>query len=456
MMRRLFLAVAIFAGSAAFGAQPILDHGQFTLKLQSDNALLPASLVWKPKRVELLAPRTGLNLAFVSFERRTKIYHDENRHVWGDRSEPRFVTDARNASVKPVQRKSWAGLRVEYDSSYARIARTILVHDKDPHVRIEYDLTMTRDVVLHETHNLGVSVSLGPGFHTVSVCDARSAKPALLTQGKIRQAAYATSLLHPGAKLFTHSAKGVSVVVDGDHGASVLANPPARLVTLPKGRRVVFVTHMGLGLKENHAMTSRLFEAHRALTQARKPFALVQTARVLAGLGKVKEAEEALLLAAKLAPDYAVPYSRLAALRRDKKLSRHGQTLAWVEAGYRNPYNYGYMLSGSGLHRLKGLTEAQRRMHIFNVLIAVENTVFYADYYIWAARGFLEMKMYAQACAMYRQALWAIDHTPRPEKHKEKYRKRFRKKIAELESKMLGKTNTQLPPLIPVRPSAPR
>jgi len=183
---------------------------------------------------------------------------------------------------------------------------------------------------------------------------------------------------------------------------------------------------------------------------------MVQVGQMLMARKKIPDAEAALLKAAALNKDYATPYGVLAALRRDNKdPGAITQTEAWIEAAYRQPYNYGYILSGSGFWKDKGLTEEQRRLAIFNTLIAVENTQFYADYYIWAVRPFEEMKMYAQACAMYRQALWAADSMPRTEEVKEKTRQQFRKKIADLEQKIAGQTYTNMPPLIPVRAEKP-
>jgi hypothetical protein len=142
----------------------------------------------------------------------------------------------------------------------------------------------------------------------------------------------------------------------------------------------------------------------------------------------------------------------LAALRRDTPFEPGvKQEDAWCEAAYRMPYNYGYILSGGGLANDVRLTEEQRRLGMLNQLIAVENTVFYPDYYIWAARPFEKMNMPAQACAMYRQALWAVDYMPRSEETKAKLRTDFAKKIDELSHRLLTERAPELPPLTPVR-----
>jgi len=427
-----------------------LENDIFKMTIDPENAHLPVTLSLKDGNAELLEAGLGLDLAFVSFEFRKKIYYDENRRVWGHRESPRFVTFGQTSTMTQKRTADSLQIDVSYRTPFAQAQRTMTFNSKTPAFEIAYRLAFLRDLVLHETHNLAIGMKTAKGFTRMTVYDARADEPVTITADGVKRPSHAVSLLDGGPVLFTDPESGVSLLLVGSHAGDVPVEPPARLLEMKAGQVIELKLHAFVGKAGDAAMAEKMLAAWKAMGRDRKAFALVKTAEVLARRKKIAEAEQALLLAAKLREDYAQPYASLAALRRDNKLP--GQTQAWAEAGYRMPYNYGYMLSASGLYRQEGLTEAQRRQHLFNLLIAVENTAFYADYYIWAARGFLDMKMYAQACAMYRQALWALEHTPRPEKYKQKYRERFKQEIEKLEAKMLGQTATDLPPLIPVRP----
>jgi len=443
----------ILAAATARAAEETFQHGVFVMRLQPDNLFLPDSIRWGKDDVELLKPKVGLNHSFTSFEFRTKIYRDENKHIWGGRQSPRFVTDATFVKKEVVRRPGWAGVQVDYRSSYAEVRRTVLFHDTEPRLRIEYAFAMTREVVIHEPDMFGVAIAFDAAFAERSALDGRAEALPLLTAGGFQAPRLWRTLLYPGPVLLRDPKRGVGLLVTDGRAADAAAAPdvPGRLVRLPKGGRLTLVTEIRVTRETPAALVERMRAEQKRLGAAALPYLLVEDAGLLRKLNRLEEAEKALLRAAERKKDWAHPYSLLAGLRRDTK--QGDRTLAWCEAGWRMPFNYGYILSGSGIVNDPRLTEAQRRLALFNLLIAVENTVFYPDYYSWAARGFEARKMWAQACAIYRQALWAVDRMPRPQAYREKIRRRFREKIADLEAKMIGNTLTELPPLIPTRPA---
>ena len=95
----VLLAVTPWASAGA--ADRVVENGQFRLVLDDDNSGLPASLQWQG--MELLDATRGLGWSFTSFEGRSKIYHDENRHVWAGKDEPRFVTDVGPAKTETLR-----------------------------------------------------------------------------------------------------------------------------------------------------------------------------------------------------------------------------------------------------------------------------------------------------------------------------------------------------------------
>lgn len=440
----LVLALAALPPLAA----ETLKVGQFEAQLAEENAWLPSSIRWVKGGVELLHPEAGLNLSFTSFENRTKIYREENRNAWKGKAEPRFLTDAKALGKEPCAEGAYSGVRVRVESSYAIHERRLLFHASEPRLKVVYALEFTRDAVLHEASMLGVGLRLADGFDRLTVPDAREAGAPPISAPTGKGPSLSAGFQHAGPRLFANAAAKAALLVLEAHSGAGLERPPANLLALKKGQKVEFTVEARVGPEGDPALADAFREAAAKAPAADRPFALVADAQALERLGRLPEAEAALREAARLAPDLATPWAALAALCRDHKLP--GEAEAWLEAGYRMPYNYGYMLSGSGLFADPRLTEEQRRQHLFNLLIAVENTAFYPDYYLWAARGFLKMEMKAQACAMYRQALWAADRMPRPEEFREKLREECRKKIAELEAS-LGQTCTNLPPLLPVR-----
>jgi hypothetical protein len=453
LMRLLLLLALAIAGLAP--AAETYTHGQFALAWTPGQAALPSSIQWQPHQLELLAPKAGLNLSFTSFEFHSKYYREESAQVWQGQQDPRFVTDVLGAAtVVEVAADGFAGLAASYTSSYALVTRQLLFHDREARLRIVYTLHPTREIVVHEADNLAAHLQLGPAFTGLSRIDIRAADGPLLTRTGPQPVAAAASVLLAGPSL--------AVGQDGKLGALLLpgcdgdvpAPPPVRLLTLKQGTTLTLTLDVLLASGDLAPLQQELRRLAAAQPAWQRPFALVEVARLLDAQNLPQEAEAALLEAARLNDQYAVPFALLAALRRDRKLP--GESTAWVEGGWRNPYNYGYSLSATGYGATAGLTEAQRRLHTFNLLIAVENCQFYPDYYVWAARDFEARHMYAQACAMYRQGLWAIDHMPRADAFKEKTRQRFQAKLAELEQKLLTQSATDLPEQLPLRlPTTP-
>jgi tetratricopeptide (TPR) repeat protein len=451
MLRPLLLTAVLLSLAFALpaSAQTTFSAGDMKMTLDPENTWLPSSVTWKG--VELLDPKMGVNHFFTSFEFRNKFYRVENRNAWAGQKDPRFVTDVGPATTAPLT-GALTGLAAQYENSYAKIERamTICDNDKERAFRVYYAITAKRDVVIHETDMFGASALLNSAFTRRNVYDAREAEGGALTvEGKGASEVTADLLSGSCASFVAPEVKiGVIATTAGTWSGGI-AGPT--MAVIKAGQKIELLLTLRCVDAESAGLTQEVLAFGKALPPEVRAYALVRTARALIALKKTPEAEAALLKAADLNREYAAPYGILAGLRRDSKAPGDVQTEAWVEGAYRSPYNYGYILSGLGFWKDKRLTEEQRRLAVFNVLAAVENTQFYADYYIWAARPFEEMKMHAQACAMYRQALWAVERLPRTEEHKEKFRKQFRDKIAELEKKLTEENYTAMPPMMPVR-----
>lgn len=433
-------------------AQETLTCGEMKMTLDPENVWLPSSVTWKG--VEILDPKMGVNHFFTSFEFRNKFYRVENRNGWAGQKDPRFVTDVGPATTERIPGEHMTGLVAGYENSYAKVTRMMTISDgeKGNAFRVYYAITSKRDVVIHETEMFGASVQLNAAFKKRIVYDARETVGGTLTvEGKGGDEATADLLGETCSAFIAPESKvGVLATTTGTWPGDERVGPT--MAVLKAGQKAEFLIVLQCMEADSPRLTADVLRLGKATPAERRAYALMRTGRALVQLKRPQEAEAALLKAAELNKDYATPYAMLAAIRRDfKTTGTLNQTEAWVEGAYRSPYNYGYILSGSGFWKEKGLTEEQRRLAVFNMLAAVENTQFYADYYIWAARPFEEMKMYAQACAMYRQALWAVDRMPRTEEHKEKCRKQFREKIEQLEKKLTEENYTAMPPMIPVR-----
>lgn len=443
------LAVSLHAGEVKVGA--------FTAALDQNNLLLPSSIRWSGGGgTELLDPAIGLNHTFTSFEFRNKFYHDENTNAWPGKSEPRFITDGLVLESAACEEGDYQGQRTLVSNTYARVERRLLFHKTAAAMRIVYRFEITREMMVHEPEMFAVVLRLAPGFTTWSVPDVRTAGAAPITADNVKQAEYALSFLAYGPALFHDPTNKVDLVASGALAGDLPDPMPARLVRLKKGQAFTFTLDLACFAGEPDKASAAFAEKCALLKPEQTPWVLVQDARALLDQKKVPEAEAALLKAAELNKEYATPYGNLAALRRDTKTTGDlNETEGWTEGAYRQPYNFGYILSGGRFHADPRLTVEQKRLAIFNMLMAVENTAFYPDYYVWAARPFEEMGMHVQACAMYRQALWALDRMPRPEEFKNKQRALFEKKIADLEKKMVEELSPDIAELTPVRAGQP-
>jgi len=422
-----------------------IGKGTFHLSLDKDNAHLPnqIQLMTADGPVEILDRNCGLNFTFTDFQNRNKFYREESNQAWPNKNEPRFVTEPSNVS-EPVKidEGQTEGYEVRFDTSYARFTRRILAHKQQDRLTIEYEMTPFKDMQIHELGMFGFNIRFAPQWNQIAITDARPDSPTWLKQSDVKNPHIAVTAHHSGPMVISHAGSKISLLIT----PRTPANVPTNLWRIKAGGTDTYAVDIELA---DAAQPERL-------PDSRRPFTLLANGRMLLSQGQRKQAEQALLQAAQLNQDFATPYMVLANMRQGKQADGELSSLtfaeAWVKGAYRMPYNYGYILSGSGFYQDKRLTEHQRRQAILNMLIAVENAAFYPDYYVWAARPFEGMKMHSQACAMYRQGLWALDHMPRPESYKQKVRTRFEKKIAELEEKILNE-EVVLPPLLPVKVS---
>jgi hypothetical protein len=263
------------------------------------------------------------------------------------------------------------------------------------------------------------------------------------------------SFLNPGPAIATDPAKKLSVLVSGKLSGDLPRPLPSRLLRLNTGQRFGFVIEMECFAEGDAQLGAAMAAKCKAITEAEKPYALTEVGRLLAHQNKAEEAEAAYLRASALDKGYPAAFVCIADLRGvDKKVEgvlSEGE--AYAEAAFRMPYNYGFVLRAY-VPKGKHLTPEEQRLWTMNRLMAIENTLFYPDYYLWVARDFDGVKAYAQECAMYRQALWAVGRAPYAEKSKETLRKSFAQKIEELEKKVLERAAAPTTPE-PPRPTAP-
>ncbi len=454
---RMFIVFALVAlcGVPAF-AEEVYTRGQFRMAMDPDNSWLPDSIRWEPKDAELLSEGKGFGHGFTSFEARAKIYHNDNAKVRKKWDDPRLILNGKNAakSSVPEDADGFAGVAVDYESSYAKVRRTILFHKDAPRIRYQYEFEAARDLVIHESGAFSLSVRFAKGFSRRQMWDARTNQEKVLTDDTRDPVAFALTFLNPGPQVVTNPEKAVSVVLSGKVSGDLPDPIPARLLQLKKGQTFSLAVELRCFAKDDQGVLQVMRESKGPMTDARKGYLLLANALVFKNQKKDDEAEKLLLRAAQLNKEDCRPYAALVGIRRrvkDKNAPGLKPVDCYIEAAYRMPYNYGYVGRGRGFVEDERLTEEERRLALFNMLISLENTMFYPDYYYWSAQYFENLNMYGQACAVYRQALWAVDYMPRTDEYKAKYRARFEEKIAELEKKLVGQTLTDLPELIPVR-----
>jgi len=448
------LAFVIIVTTAAM-AEDTFRHGQFEVILDSSNGHLPVSLKCLKDNHELLRVKDGknigLNLTFTDFEFRRKVYREENRDIWG-RENYKFTIEAKETtrSDEPSRIKGYTGVQVRYASNYANTIRRILFHDTEARARIEYELEINRNLIIHDTEMFGVDVSLAKIFSNIAVGDVRSKQRQLLIAEGAGLAPYRARLVNPGPAVLIAPKKKIAVLLNNKIGGD-LPNPvPPKMARLQKGQKITITIDIECFAADDRRVNEKLMTLVKALPEHKRAYLLVENARLLKHLGREDEAEKALLLSAELNKDYATPYLRLANYRN----ATLDSATSFTYAAYRMPYNYGFVLSGRGFASTKGLTLGEQRNAIFNMLITAENYAMIPNYYSWVAQPFEKMGMHVQALAVYRQALWAELHLAaerQPEADLEKVGAKYRKKIADLEKKVLSEFSEELPELVPVK-----
>lgn len=457
-IKRIALALSLLmVGGAAATAVAGGTYGMFVLKTDPANAYLPSSLrLNELPEVELLHPKRGLNLCFTDFEFRNKFYREENRYVWEGKADPRFVTDVPDAMASPVPTTAgdYVGESVSYDCSYAQVKRSLLFHATAPVMRIVYGITANRDIVIHMPCMFNISLQLGETLNRSEILDERNPADVPLAFDGSKTS---RTLLNMGPVAISDKEGKLSVLVSHTVTGDLPAPLPFRMIDVKKGQQIVLTLEIECFRDDHEGMLKKMSALHSAMDTATVPCRLYATGHHLLFREKHEAEGEALLLqAAQTAPEWYLPYMMIAEYRLQNNINGlvRGTTKGqnYYEAAFRMPWNYGVILRGGDYLGDERLSEAQQRLLLFNLMCALENTLFYPNYYANLAGPFERRKMYAQACAIYRQALWAVDYYPMPEAKREKTRAGFRKKIAALEEKLITTITAAPPAPIAVRP----
>lgn len=442
--------------AAAAQAAP-RQYGRFVLDTDAANAHLPVSLrLLELPGIELLDPAQGLNLSFTDFEFRNKFYREENRNTWEGKPDPRFVTDVPEnlADPAPEQDGDFSGEAVSYENSYAAVKRSLLFHDSETRARIVYRLAANRELLIHMPAMFAVILKTGGTLSCADVLDARDPAAPPLTE---TARSTARALLNTGPTAFRDQDGSLALLVSHTVRGDLPEPMPFRMLRLQPGNAIELAIELECFINDRDGMLARMREHFAEMDASTEPCRLYATGRhVLYEQKQEAEGEALLLRAAEAAPDWYMPYMAIAEYRLQNKVEGvvRGTTTAqnYHEAAFRMPWNYGIILRGGDYLKDERLSESQQRLLLFNLVCAMENTLFYPDYYAWLARPFEERKMHAQACAIYRQALWAVDHWPVAESKREQTREKFRRKIADIEQTLLNALTADPPPPIEVRP----
>jgi hypothetical protein len=421
---------------------------QFTLNLEKDNSWLPNKLSWND--IDILNPEMTMNFSWTDYMYRTKYYREDNKHLWGDKPDKRFVVDIKNSAVSESEVEDSRAWQVSYISSYAAVKRDIRLHKEKPEITFIYQLEFSKDILVHELMYFGLMLNFAPEFTEKAVKDINSSEFKTLEAGGFKKITYFLTLLNGGPLILSAPDKNVSVLIDYKWDGDLPAPEVTNHWQIKKGQKVTLIAKLTIA-KDKAELLPLLKKAAAGMKQSQMPFQMFEYTNILVQQDRVPEAEKVLLKAADLNKSYSLPFSRLAQLRRNPAAKEPLTTAeCFTYASYRQPYNYGWSLSGIDFPNDKRLTEEERRLAIFNLLISVENCQFYADYYVWVARHFEKMKMYVQAAAMTRQALWALEYLPRPESYKGKHREKMQKKLKDLEKLIINQPTAELPPLTEV------
>lgn len=452
MMKRMFIAVALMALIAT--AASAAEYGRFTMEADEDNAWLPTSIKFEgAPDVELLHPKLGLNHSFTSYEFRNKYYREENRNVWGERDDPRFVVDVKPGATReaPVQMNGYTGESVAYESSYANIERSILFHANEPRIKIVYDIDPSREMVVNAANMFSVSVRLEESFAVAEMLDERDIDGDTL---EYAGAQYSGRLYNSGPVAFSDPENNIAALVWYEMSRQF----PNRMIRLQPGEDFTLTLNIQLFQDDRDGLMAAMRERRRQMGEEEAAYCLYATGyHVLYRLNDEEEGEAILNQVADMKPEWYQPYMMIAEYRLQNNIQGlvRGRTMAeyYQEAAFRNPTDYGVILRGLGYLEDDRLTEEQKRLLLFNLMAVMEHTQFYPEYYVWMARQFESRRMYAQACAIYRQALWATDHYPVSERKREQVRARMTQNIERLEKILLEEIFPDPPAPIEVRPA---
>ena len=458
-MPLLSFTLALLLCSALHADETSRTYGRFLLKTDTDNLWLPSSLQLKDvPGIELLNPKIGLNLSFTDFEFRNKFYREENKYIWEKQTDPRFVVDVKPGATPPSEEKSdgFIGESVSYESSFAKVKRSILFHPSELKMRIAYRVEATRELLIHMPDMFAVALQMGNSFTVKEILDERNpTSEPLATSGKALNDT--RTLFNMGPTAFTDKDSGLSILVSHAVSGDIPALVPSRMIRLAAGKILVIAVDLDCFVKNREGLLSDMRSKRDTMDPDSAAYRLFATGyHVLYNQKKEHEGEALLNKVAAMKPEWYMPHMMIAEYRLQNNIdglvldSTRGQN--YHESAFRMPWNYGIILRGTDYLTDKRLTEEQQRLLLFNLLCAMENTLFYPEYYVHVAKPFEERKMFAQACAIYRQALWAVARYPVTEQKREKFREQFKKKIAQLEEILVSEITANPPQPIPVRP----
>lgn len=454
----MVLALSLLAICGAATAADSATYGMFTLTTDPSNAYLPSSLrLTAVPEIEFLHPKLGLNLGFRTYEFRSKFYLEENRYFWENLEDPRFVSDVPQTIAAPVAATEgdFSGESVSYASSYAQIERSLLFHKAQAMMRIVYNITANRDIMIHMPCMFKVGLRFDEAFSQSEILDERNptGPPLAFAGNKVDLA-----LLNMGPVAIGNQDGTLSLLVSHTVSGDLSTPLPFRLIKVKNGQRIVVTVEIECFRGERERVLKKMRALHAGLDPAAQACRLYATGyHVLYREKKEAEGEALLLQAAAAAPEWYLPYMMIAEYcpqQKNKGVVRgttRGQN--YYEAAFRMPWHCGTIMRGSDYLTDARLSETQQRLLLFNLMCSMENILFYPDSYAQLARPFEKRKMYAQACAIYRQALWAVDYFPVKEETRAKTRAGFLEKINALEKKLLTDITADPSRPIAVRPA---
>ncbi len=413
------------------------EYGGFTLQTDETNAYLPVSLRFRAHpELELLHPTLALNHFFTTFEFRNKYYLEENRHVWGERDDPRFRVDVAPdvSAPAPAVEGDFQGEAFTYASSYATITRQLLFHRSEPRFRIVYGIEPTREMMIHMSGMFGVGLRLEESFTVREILDERNPDGEPL---KGEGASYSVRLYNSGPVAFTAPEETVSILV-----SATLSRPFAdRLIRLQPGEAFSITLDAEIFHNDREALLAMMRSRRDEMSPEDAPYRLFVTGMNILGRQDEEKGEAILREVADLKPEFYEPYMHIAEYRLrngiDGVVRGISRGEAYHEAAFRMPYNYGIILRGGDYLHDERLTGDQHRLLFFNLMAALENTLFYPTYYRSLSAAFNRRDLDTIACAILRQALWAVDNYPVSESRREQRRSQISNGIETLAKRLL-------------------